>query len=93
MRDTSLYIVSGLLMILTFAISRVAVFPYLYWKYAVHASIVFWEVPFNIPIKCNMGCLIIFVLQMYWLVIMIRGAFRAFYNMYNRSVSNKWALD
>ncbi|XP_071180397.1 TLC domain-containing protein 3A-like [Mytilus edulis] len=89
MKDTTLYVISGLLMIVTFAVTRVTVFPYLYWKYSIHANISFWEVPWNIPIKCNVGCLIILVLQVYWLAIMVKGAVRVFYKMYITRISKK----
>ena len=89
LKDSPYYIVAGLLMIAAFAICRVFVFPYLYWKYAQYAGITIWQVPLAIPIKCNLGCLTIFVLQVYWLFIMIRGAAKVFYKIYKRRVSKK----
>ncbi|KAJ8312665.1 hypothetical protein KUTeg_010038 [Tegillarca granosa] len=83
-QHTSAYIICGLCMIVTFAISRVFIFPYLYWKYAQFANISVWRVPSAIPIKCNIGCLSILVLQIYWLCLMVRGAFRVFYKIYQR---------
>ncbi|WAR03124.1 TLC3B-like protein, partial [Mya arenaria] len=74
-KDSAVYIISGLLMILVFFLARVCVFPFLYWKYSVFSGIPFLQVPFTLPIKCNIGCLILLVLQVYFLFLMIRGAF------------------
>ena len=78
-------------MIVTFFIFRILVFPYLYWRYAIHAGIQFLEVPFKIPLHCNLGCLSVLVLQAYWMWLMIRGAFRVFYKIYHMKKS--WRVD
>ncbi|KAJ8312791.1 hypothetical protein KUTeg_010164 [Tegillarca granosa] len=53
-------------------------------QYAQFSNISVWRVPSAIPIKCNIGCLSILVLQIYWLCLMVRGAFRVFYKIYQR---------
>ncbi|KAK3606566.1 hypothetical protein CHS0354_041530 [Potamilus streckersoni] len=89
MKDNPFYIVVGLLMIAAFFICRVLVFPFLYWQYSLYASIPFLEVPFRIPVKCNLGCFSILIFQIYWLVLMIRGAFRVFYKIYLRNKAKR----
>ncbi|KAK3084973.1 hypothetical protein FSP39_022178 [Pinctada imbricata] len=89
LKDTPYYIAAGLLMIVAFAVCRVFVFPYLYWKYAQYANISIWSVPSTIPLKCNIGCLVILVLQVYWLYVMVRGAVKVFYKMYMKSQNQK----
>ncbi|KAL4224395.1 Family with sequence similarity 57 [Mactra antiquata] len=84
MKDSIIYIVSGLMMIFVFFIVRICIFPFLYWKYGVYDSIPFLHVPFRIPIKCNMGCLVILLVQFYFLYLMVRGAFRVFYKIYQK---------
>ncbi|XP_022341253.2 ceramide synthase-like [Crassostrea virginica] len=85
MKHTWYYIVVGLLMIASFLVSRVLVFPFLYWKYAVYADLPLGQVPQRIPLKCNLGCLIILLPQLYWLFLMVRGAGRVFYKIYLKS--------
>ncbi|XP_041379773.1 ceramide synthase-like [Gigantopelta aegis] len=84
LKDTLWYVLTSLLMIFAFAVSRVLIFPYLYWTYANHANISILSVPSTIPIKCSLGCSFVLLFQFYWLFLMVRGAFRAFYKMYHR---------
>ncbi|XP_050408529.1 TLC domain-containing protein 3A [Patella vulgata] len=72
------YKVVGLSMIAVFFISRILVFPFLYWSHSVYAKISFWKVFTNIPIKCNLGCLAVLLPQLYWLGLMIKGALKFF---------------
>jgi len=76
MKHTVMYVVAGIAMIIVFTLTRVLVFPYLYWCYAQHINTSTWKVPFIIPLKCNIGCLVILSLQIYWLHKMIRGAIK-----------------
>ncbi|KAL8566220.1 hypothetical protein ACOMHN_063110 [Nucella lapillus] len=78
LKDTKLFFVNGLCLLATFLCSRILVFPYLYWRYAVHAGIGLLEVPMSIPIKCNFGCLIILAPQVYWFRLLFRRAFQFF---------------
>ncbi|XP_061197049.1 TLC domain-containing protein 3A-like [Saccostrea echinata] len=85
MKHTWYYIVAGLSMIASFLISRVLVFPFLYWRYAVYRGIPLSQVPLGIPWKCNIGCLVILLPQIYWLLLMVRGAIKLFYKIYFKS--------
>lgn len=85
MKHTWYYIAVGLLMIGSFLVSRVLVFPFLYWRYAVYAGLPLGQVPVHIPLKCNLGCLLILVPQLYWLFLMVRGASKVFYKIYLKS--------
>lgn len=85
MKHTWYYITVGLLMIGSFLVSRVLVFPFLYWRYAVYAGLPLDQVPVHIPLKCNLGCLLILVPQLYWLFLMVRGASKVFYKIYLKS--------
>ncbi|KAK7088613.1 ceramide synthase-like [Littorina saxatilis] len=81
MQKTVYYIIVGLLMLTSFFAVRVLVFPYLYWRYAVHAGISILDVPTRIPIKCNLVCLMILLPQLYWFWLMLRGAVKVFYRI------------
>ncbi|XP_033747677.1 LOW QUALITY PROTEIN: TLC domain-containing protein 3A-like [Pecten maximus] len=81
MKHTVLYVVVGIVMIITFFVSRILVFPYLYWRYAVYKNISTWRVPFFIPLKCSTGCALILCLQLYWMSKMIKGAMKLLYKL------------
>ncbi|KAK7469540.1 hypothetical protein BaRGS_00036446 [Batillaria attramentaria] len=87
LKDTPYYIVAGLLMVSSFFVTRILVFPYLYWRYSSHAGIPLHHVFTSIPIKCNLGCLTIALPQFYWFGLMVRGTVRVLYKMYTRSSS------
>ncbi|XP_071116055.1 TLC domain-containing protein 3A-like [Haliotis cracherodii] len=82
LKHTVLYAVVGLLMIAVFFISRVLIFPYLFWSYARYEGIPITHVPSTIPIKCSVSCLGLLFLQFYWLYLMVRGAFKFFYKIF-----------
>ncbi|XP_025090316.1 protein FAM57B-like [Pomacea canaliculata] len=89
LKDTPYYIAAGLLMVASFFVARILVFPYLFWNYAHHASIPVTSVPFSIPVKCNLGCLLILLPQLYWFGLMCRGTCRVFYKIYTRHKLSK----
>ncbi|XP_067333832.1 ceramide synthase-like isoform X2 [Channa argus] len=77
-QHTLLHKVNGLLMLLTFFSCRVLLFPYLYYAYSRHASIPVYKVPLVAPWQCNLGAALLWPLQLYWFVLICRGAFRLF---------------
>ena len=87
LKRTPYYVAAGLLMLASFFWSRLLVFPYLYWRYARHAGLTVGGVPAAIPLKCNVGCALILLPQLYWFWLMLRGTARAFYKMYARAKS------
>ena len=68
MQTSKLYIVSGMLLLVTFFWCRIMMIPIMYWSYARYKNIIWlWQVPLSIPMKCNIGCITIFLLQSFWL--------------------------
>ena len=82
LKHTPGYIISGLLMILTFFISRICVLPYIYWHYSIYAGIQMYEVPFRLSYYCNLGCLAFLSLQIYWMGLMFRGLYKVVCKIY-----------
>lgn len=78
MKDTKLYAVNGITMILVFFICRILVFPYVFLCYARYANINFFTVFTVIPRKCIVGCAVLFSLQLYWFCLMAAGAMKHF---------------
>ncbi|KAL7870072.1 hypothetical protein AOLI_G00140600 [Acnodon oligacanthus] len=77
-QHTLLHKVNGALMLITFFICRVLLFPYLYYVYGRYASIPFYLVPLAVPWQCNAGALFLMAPQLYWFSLICRGALRLF---------------
>ncbi|KAJ8245877.1 hypothetical protein GJAV_G00261260 [Gymnothorax javanicus] len=77
-QHTLLHKMNGALMLVTFFIFRVLLFPYLYYTYGRYASIPFHMVPFSVPWQCNLGAALLMAPQVYWFSLICRGAFRLF---------------
>ncbi|XP_023648122.1 TLC domain containing 3Ba [Paramormyrops kingsleyae] len=77
-QHTLLHKVNGCLMLVTFFICRVLLFPYLYYAYSRYASIPFYMVPLMVPWQYNLGAGLLMAPQVYWFSLICRGAFRLF---------------
>ncbi|XP_064170175.1 ceramide synthase-like [Anguilla rostrata] len=77
-QHTLLHKVNGGLMLVTFFIFRVLLFPYLYYAYSRYASIPLYMVPLSVPWQCNLGAALLMAPQLYWFCLICRGAFRLF---------------
>lgn len=71
--NTRLYVGNGVVMMLVFFLCRIAIFPILYCAYAEYKEMNVFEVPSAIPLKCNVGCLVLLSMQIYWFLLMVRG--------------------
>ncbi|CAL8303746.1 unnamed protein product [Lota lota] len=77
-QHTLLHKVNGALMLVTFFVFRVLLFPYLYYAYGRYASIPFHLVPLRVSWQCNLGAALLMAPQLYWFSLICRGAFRLF---------------
>ncbi|XP_036445231.1 TLC domain containing 3Ba [Colossoma macropomum] len=77
-QHTLLHKVNGALMLVTFFVCRVLLFPYLYYAYGRYASIPLYMVPLSVPWHCNLGAALLMAPQVYWFSLICRGAFRLF---------------
>ncbi|KAG0716601.1 LINE-1 reverse transcriptase [Chionoecetes opilio] len=75
-RIMGLYAMNGFLMIVTFALCRVAIFPYMYLAYGEQYGLDIIQVAKKIPIHCNLGSLLVLLPQIHWLRLMVVGAFK-----------------
>ncbi|KAK9534488.1 hypothetical protein VZT92_006930 [Zoarces viviparus] len=76
-QHTLLHKVNGVLLLLTFFICRVLLFPYLYFAYSRYASVPVYLVPLEAPWQCNLGAALLWPLQLYWFTLICRGALRS----------------
>lgn len=78
MRKSILYVTNGVLLATMFLFCRVLVYPYMYWCYAQYANIPFLQTPLKVPLFCNSFCFLLFSVQLYWFLIIVRGVLRFF---------------
>lgn len=72
---------NGGMVLLTFFMCRIALFPYMYWVYGRHYSIPLYSVPFHLPLSANLGSACILAPQVYWFILLCRKGYR----LYQRS--------
>lgn len=45
----------------------------MYYSFAKHSGIYVWQVPFKIPLICNITCAGLLTLQFVWFILIVRG--------------------
>ncbi|KAI8782624.1 protein N-lysine methyltransferase METTL21A [Biomphalaria glabrata] len=73
MKDTRMYVYTSLGMVVMFFACRISLFPYLFYRYAVYADIPLTQVPFHIPLKCTLSCLLILAPQVWSICLLVTG--------------------
>ncbi|XP_072230397.1 ceramide synthase [Leuresthes tenuis] len=81
LQDCSLHKANGGMVLFTFFMCRIALFPYMYLMYGHHYGIPLYSVPFHLPLSANLGSLCIMAPQVYWFVLLCRKGYR----LYQRS--------
>jgi len=77
-KDGKMFIVNGLLFLVTFLLCRVLSVPFMFLRYSYYADIPVTQVPLKIPYKCTFTCLSFFLLQFYWFILICRVIKRMF---------------
>lgn len=80
-QDGCLHKANGGMVLLTFFMCRIALFPFMYWMYGRHYGIPLHMVPFHLPLLANLGNSCILAPQVYWFVLLCRKGYR----LYQRS--------
>uniref|UniRef100_A0A672GHJ1 TLC domain containing 3A n=1 Tax=Salarias fasciatus TaxID=181472 RepID=A0A672GHJ1_SALFA len=79
--DCWLHKANGGMVLFTFFMCRIALFPFMYWMYGRHYGIPLYSVPFHLPLSTNLGNSCILAPQVYWFVLLCRKGYR----LYQRS--------
>lgn len=87
--DTRLHRINGIVVLLSFFMCRIMVFPFMYWKYGKQFGIPLHRVAFYLPLQCNMGNLAILVPQIYWFILLLRKANRLYLRQRKKGNGNK----
>ncbi|XP_074535472.1 TLC domain-containing protein 3A-like isoform X2 [Halichoeres trimaculatus] len=75
---THLHRINGLIVLLTFFICRILIFPFMYWMYGRQFGIPLHRVAFHLPLHCNLGNLVILAPQIYWFILLLKKANRLY---------------
>lgn len=78
LQDSSLHKINGLMVLLTFFLCRILLFPFMYWVYGQNYNIPFHKVFLHLPLHCNIGNLCILAPQVYWFILLCRKARRLY---------------
>ncbi|XP_019716898.1 protein FAM57B-like [Hippocampus comes] len=78
LENTRLHKINSILVLITFVMCRILIFPYMYWKYGRDFGIPLHKVPSHLPWHCNAGNLAILVPQVYWFYLQLKKAQRVF---------------
>jgi len=71
------YIINGLIMTLVFFVCRVMFFPVVYYLYSQeHGASMFDTITKHVPPICSISMLVLFLPQLYWFGIMLRGGLK-----------------
>lgn len=84
MKESTLYVVNGLMMLVTFFLCRIAMFPYVIHMYAQTIGKDFVSAVFTLPRGCLISIAILLLPQIYWFFLMLSGATKVL----KKSVSN-----
>ncbi|KAG5673517.1 hypothetical protein PVAND_003559 [Polypedilum vanderplanki] len=78
MKKSKLYVINGILMILTFLCFRIAMLPLLMYKYSSIVSLSMYEAILRLPLMCQLSIIALFLPQFYWFFLMIKIALKMF---------------
>ncbi|CAB1316658.1 unnamed protein product [Coregonus sp. 'balchen'] len=78
LQDCWVHKANGGMVLLSFFLCRIALFPYMYWVYGRHYGIPVYGVPFHLTLSVNLGNLCILAPQVYWFVLLCRKGWRLY---------------
>lgn len=76
--NTMLHRINGVVVLLSFFSCRILIFPFMYWMYGRQFGIPLHRVAFHLPLRCNVGNLVILAPQAYWFVLLLKKAKRLY---------------
>uniref|UniRef100_A0A182SYF7 TLC domain-containing protein n=1 Tax=Anopheles maculatus TaxID=74869 RepID=A0A182SYF7_9DIPT len=84
LKQSKLYVINGLVMLVTFFWCRVFLMPYVCYYYSQVVNKPFFEAVWNLPWGCKASILALFLPQLYWFRLMVRGAMKVFFPPKNK---------
>ncbi|XP_076131403.1 ceramide synthase [Alosa pseudoharengus] len=93
LQDNWVHKANGGMVLLTFFLCRITLFPYMYWVYGQHYGLPLYSVPFHLPLSTNLGNICIMAPQVYWFVLLCRKGYRLYKRSRNPGPPAAAALD
>lgn len=78
LKESKMYVINGLVMLFTFFWCRVFLVPYVCYYYSQVVNLPFFEAFWRLPRGCKISILALFLPQLYWFRLMLRGAIKVF---------------
>jgi len=88
MKESLLYMINGLMMLFSFFMCRVMIFPILYWWYASVLDLDLVSTILSIPTWVNTATLMLWTPQLFWFNKMVRGSFKVIKDRQRRLENN-----
>lgn len=85
MKESRTYIANGLVMLGSFFLCRIVMWPYVFYKYSEVINSSFIDSIATLPRGCIISVLILFLPQVYWFFLMLKGAMKVFVPPKNKS--------
>lgn len=76
--DSRLHRINGVLVLLSFLLCRVLLFPFMYRAYGRQVGLPLHQVALHLPLQCTLGNLAILAPQLYWFSLLLRKAKRLY---------------
>merc|ERR1712107_900730 len=90
MQDSMLYVVNGLLMLVSFFFCRVMLFPYLYYWYSSHINETLMATLLSIPLWVHLAVIGLWSPQLIWFHRMLKGSLKRS-KMPKKEAIRKWS--
>lgn len=74
--DTVLYLVNGMLALVTYTCCRILIFPFMFWIHGRQVHLPWWRVPAALPRACLLGCSLFMALYLYWWITVLDVAWK-----------------
>uniref|UniRef100_A0A182M8H0 alkaline phosphatase n=1 Tax=Anopheles culicifacies TaxID=139723 RepID=A0A182M8H0_9DIPT len=84
LKQSKLYVINGLVMLVSFFWCRIFLMPYVCYYYSQVINKPFIEAVWNLPWGCKASILALFLPQLYWFRLMVRGAMKVFFPPKNK---------
>lgn len=88
LKESKVYVINGLVMLFTFFWCRVFLMPYVCYYYSQVVNLPFFEAFWRLPRGCKISIMALFLPQLYWFRLMLRGAIKVFFKNSKSSRAN-----
>ncbi|XP_059610750.1 ceramide synthase [Phlebotomus argentipes] len=86
---SNLYLINGVLMLVTFFVFRILMLPFVFYWYSQTVNLPFIRAIASLPRGCKISICILFLPQIYWFYLILRGALKVFFPKKSPSVTTK----